>query len=245
MSDGWVKLHRKIWDNPLFHEKRIASRLEAWVDIIMQANYKDQKVFFENMVIDVERGSFITSEVKLAARWGWSRTKVRSFLMLLESEKMIVKKSDSKKTALTVCNYSLYQDSETTDKTTEKQLKNTTKKVKKEKKKDTTIPYTKIEEAYNSICISLPKIKLITDNRMKSINARWETLESLEGFAAYFEAVERSDFLTGRTENNDWKADFDWLMNQQNMSKVLEGKYNNKQRQARSNVSIPPGFKEV
>jgi hypothetical protein len=40
-----------------------------------------------NEVLNVQRGSFITSELKLMDRWGWSKSKVRAFLKLLEKEK--------------------------------------------------------------------------------------------------------------------------------------------------------------
>ena len=57
----------------------------------------------------MEAGSFITSEKKLMERWMWSNTKVRNFLKLLETDGMITKKTDSKKSALTVVNYKDYQ----------------------------------------------------------------------------------------------------------------------------------------
>ena len=42
-----------------------------------------------------------------------------------------------------------------------------------------------------------------------------------------FEKAEASDFLKGASESN-FKADFDWLMKDRNMAKVLEGKYDNR-----------------
>jgi uncharacterized phage protein (TIGR02220 family) len=112
---GWISLHRKIQDHPLFQEKRVFSKFEAWIDLILSANHKDNKFILGNEMIEVKRGSFLTSELKLMKRWGWSKTKVRSFLKLLEDDGMIVKKSDNKKTALTLCNYNDYQNLQTTE----------------------------------------------------------------------------------------------------------------------------------
>jgi DNA-binding FadR family transcriptional regulator len=58
--------------------------------------------------VTAEAGQIVTSEVKLAARWGWSRQKVRNFLLLLKSDNMLAQSSSSSHTVLTLCNYSFY-----------------------------------------------------------------------------------------------------------------------------------------
>lgn len=140
MHQGWIKLHRKIQEHPFFIEKRSFSKFEAWVDLLLLANHKDNKVLLGNELILVEKGSFITSELKLMERWRWSKTKVRSFLKLLQDDNMIIKKTDKKKTTLTICNYCDYQHSETTKepqkdhvKTTKEPQKDTNKNVKNDK----------------------------------------------------------------------------------------------------------------
>ena len=110
---GWIKLHRKIREGPLWEEKPF-DKARAWIDIILSANHEPNKFLLGNEMVSVDRGSFITSEHKLMERWGWSKSKVRAFLSLLENELMIVKKTDHKKTTLEVLNYCIYQDTETT-----------------------------------------------------------------------------------------------------------------------------------
>ncbi|MCM3701876.1 Replication protein O [Paenibacillus macerans] len=110
--DGWIKLHRKIQDHWIYQEKRKFSRYEAWLDMIMMANHKNNKFLHGNELVEVERGQFITSELKLMERWDWGKNKLRLFLDLLEKDGMIIKKTDRKRTAITICNYGLYHDSE-------------------------------------------------------------------------------------------------------------------------------------
>lgn len=110
---GWISIHRKIQDHWLWQEKPFDKR-SAWIDLLLMANHKDNKFLLGNELIEVKRGSFITSEYKLMDRWGWSKTKVRNFLKLLEDDEMIIKISDRKKTTLTIVNYNDYQISETT-----------------------------------------------------------------------------------------------------------------------------------
>lgn len=112
-NKGWVSLHRALQDHWVWMDKPF-SKGQAWVDLVMSANHKDNKVLLGNELIDVNRGQFITSEIKLMEKWGWSKTKVRSFLKLLQSDSMIVKMSDKKKTTITIVNYGVWQDTETT-----------------------------------------------------------------------------------------------------------------------------------
>lgn len=72
-------------------------------------NHEDNKVLIGNDVVPIPRGGRITSIRKLEKRWGWSNTKVKSFLDLLKKEGMIDYQSDTKKTVITVINYSIYQ----------------------------------------------------------------------------------------------------------------------------------------
>ena len=110
MSKGWISLHRQIWNNWVWEDKPF-SKGQAWIDLLLMANHEDKKVLIGNQLITVKRGSFVTSIRKLCDRWGWSNTKVRSFLSLLEQDGMLIVKSDAKKTTLTIVNYSDYQDS--------------------------------------------------------------------------------------------------------------------------------------
>ena len=137
--DGWVKLHRSITENWVWNDKPF-SKGQAWIDLIIMANHKDNKFPLGDKVVTVERGSLITSEVKLMERWGWSKSKVRLFLNQLQNDGMIVKKTDHKKTTINIVNYGIYQEIETTEKpvkdhkkTTDRPLKDTNKNVKNEK----------------------------------------------------------------------------------------------------------------
>lgn len=95
--------------------------------------------------------------------------------------------------------------------------------------KEPLVPYEKIKELYNSICKSLSQIRSISSTRKNHLKARWKQFKyELDTFREAFEKVEASKFCTG-TNDRGWKADFDWLIkNDNNMVKVLEGKYDDK-----------------
>ena len=90
------------------------------------------------------------------------------------------------------------------------------------------VPYAKIKELYNKICIDFSRVITISPNRKKAIAARWKEYGgNIETFEKLFRMTEESNFLKGQNERH-WTANFDWLMKSANMTKVLEGNYRNK-----------------
>lgn len=95
-----------------------------------------------------------------------------------------------------------------------------------EEKERDKIDYKGIVAAFNSICVSFPSVKALSDARKKAIKARLNTY-SLDDFKTLFEKAEASSFLKGKNSSN-WSATFDWLIKDSNMAKVLDGNYDDK-----------------
>lgn len=138
--EGWIKLYRKIQESWLWKEKRKFSKFEAWIDILLQANHKNTKIIINFKVVQVKKGSFITSETKLAQKWKWDRSTVRRFLEMLEKEKMIRKNATTEYTTISIENWGLYQNEEqekqqqdNSDTTAKQQRHNTDKNDKNDK----------------------------------------------------------------------------------------------------------------
>ncbi|WP_432717778.1 DnaD domain protein [Staphylococcus equorum] len=106
---GWIKVHRSLREHWLYEEERKFSCFEAWLDILLMVNHEDKKVLLGKELILVKRGQKIISIRKLCERWSWSNNKVKKYLKTLESDGMLIAKSDTKKTLLTVVNYEFYQ----------------------------------------------------------------------------------------------------------------------------------------
>ena len=86
-------------------------------------------------------------------------------------------------------------------------------------------PYQKIVNLFHERCPSFPKIRAMGEQRKKTVRARWNQYAGdMETFQEVFARAEASVFLQGENDRG-WRADFDWLMNEANMVKVLEGKY--------------------
>ena len=104
---------------------------------------------------------------------------------------------------------------------------NTKEYKRKEEKKE---EIKEIVNLYNDTCVSLPSVKVLTAKRIKSLNSRLNTY-SISDFQKVFSMAEASLFLKGKNDRG-WRADFDWLINENNMVKVLEGRYLNNEQQA-------------
>lgn len=190
MSTGWIKLNRSIQENWLWEEKPFDKK-SAWIDLLLMANHKNNKFPLGNEIIEVEQGSFITSEIKLMNRWGWSKTKLRNFLKLLESEKMITKVVDKKKTTISIVNYKVYQGCEDQEKTTEKPQEDQEKTIKKPQE-DTNKNDNNEKNEKNNILVAeiISYLNEKTDKNFKSgvaknrdlIKARLKEGYSLEDF---------------------------------------------------------------
>ena len=81
----------------------------------------------------------------------------------------------------------------------------------------------KILSLFNTICKSLPPAKYLTSSRRESIESATSkyTADQIE---ECFRLTEGSLFLTGENPKK-WKATFDWLIQEDNMVKVLEGNF--------------------
>ncbi len=91
-----------------------------------------------------------------------------------------------------------------------------------------SIPYAKIQEAFNVTCPSFASVQMLSQKRKDKIKLRWGEIGALDKFILIFSKMEKSDFMKGATKNG-WVATFDWLMdNDNNWVKVLEGQYDNK-----------------
>lgn len=88
------------------------------------------------------------------------------------------------------------------------------------------IDYQLIADMYNDTCVSFPRVQSLSEKRKKAIKARLKQY-TVEDFKTLFTKAEASSFLKGGNDR-DWSANFDWLIMDGNMAKVLSGNYDNK-----------------
>jgi len=230
--NGYVRLHRKFTKWGWYDEPNTKA---VFLHLLLTANWQESEWHGETIM----PGQVVTGRKKLASELGISERSVRTALSRLQETGEISVKTTNKWSVITVENWSKYQmsDGESDQQTTSKRPTNdqqttTNEEYKNIRNKDNThvelLPYDEIVDAWNRICISLPRVKRLTDARRRKIKARLEQ-NDLGDILNAMKAVEASDFLSGR--GGGWRASFDWLMNSDsNIVKVLEGNYENRQK---------------
>ena len=236
---GWVAIYRQVQDHWLWQDKPF-SKGQAWIDMLLLANHDDNKFLLGNELVEVKCGSFITSELKLMERWGWSKRKTRTFLELLQSDGMIVKISDRKRTTINIVKYEDYAVLRTTsepqadyNQTTSEPQADTNNNDNNDNNENN---YKYIKDIYNEICVSFPRLTVLSDRRKQANKARLKSY-TVDDFKMLFEKAEASDFLKG-SNNRDWQASFDWLIKDANMAKVLDGNYDSKRKVGANGIAI-------
>lgn len=189
---GWIKLHRKITDNPLYFSEQF-NRSMAWIDLLLLANYADNYFFKRGVRVDVKAGQVGYDLDSLAKRWKWSRGKVERFLKMLENDNQIVRQKNNVTTLISIVNYKEYQqDEKANSKPNSKADEN--KQESKEIKKVFKRP--SIEEI-NAFCL---------ENNLQ--------LDS-QSFLDYYDS---NGWKVGKNSMKDWKATVRrWAKPQQNV----------------------------
>ena len=227
-AEGWIKLHRKLLDNPV--TMKDADHLAVWIYLLLNASHNEHPALFKGEKITLKPGQLITGRKSIALTLHIDESKVERILKSLKSEQQIEQQTSSKNRLISITNWEFYQQSEqqvNNKRTTSEQQVNTNKNIKNDKneRKDTC---QNILDLFNKICCSFGRVKNVTKNRAETITDSLKTY-SLDDFKKVFEKAEQSDFLKGNN-NRNWSANFDWLIKEDNMTKVLEDKYDkNKQ----------------
>ncbi len=109
------------------------------------------------------------------------------------------------------------------------------------------IPFKEIQETYNDICKSLPKIIKLSDKRKKTIKERLNDGYTVEQIKKAFEMAEASPFLRGEV-NKSFHADFDWIFESDHLLRILENKYADRNAQnqpSTANNQMPESFMKL
>lgn len=136
-AGNWVAIDRDVRFHPVVgfldedgtpRRGVVVCEMVAWLDLVMEANWRDREVNNKGKVMVIERGQLMAARNWLARRWGWSEDKVRWFFKKLATEGMItipapkttqpvsVNRAQSKPqrrahfaNVITICNYNTYQ----------------------------------------------------------------------------------------------------------------------------------------
>ena len=125
VNKGFIKLPRQIIEDTHYFSEPF-TRTQAWVDLIILANYQDTTALVRGVKIVVKRGQVCRSITELAKRWKWSRNRVMRFTEgLVDAERLHVQKLPIVN-VYTIRDYEEYQGNGATDEATNRSTSGTT-----------------------------------------------------------------------------------------------------------------------
>ena len=123
MSDGWIKLHRKLIDSSVFDNPKL---LKTWIWCLCKASHTEHEAIVGKQVVKLQEGQFIFGRLKAAEALNMNDRTVYDYMKMLQSLEMININSNNKFSVVTIVNWGFYQLSEdenqhqTTSKSTSK-----------------------------------------------------------------------------------------------------------------------------
>lgn len=107
MKNGWVKIHRKIWDNPLSKKPKY---LSVWLYLLCMANHQDNQFIFNNKKQICKKGQILTGRKQIAENTGICQGTIETILNYLETQHQIQQQKTNKFRLISVLNYNQYQE---------------------------------------------------------------------------------------------------------------------------------------
>ena len=237
--DGWVGQN--------------AQYLKWWTQLRREASWTDKTILYNHQQVYLQARQVIVTVNSLVKQWQVSKPTVIHFLQRLESEKLIERQTDSRKTIITITPLG-WADSEVkqevapvvkvdhdVDHQTYRQplppiINNKEKNIiasggaRTREEEVANHDFDEIISFFNQQMKGkgIQQVAIITSERRQA----FERLVSQTGVnkdtlkQAIKNAAE-SDFLNGKGPKG-WVASFDWMMMPQNFQKVLENNYRNK-----------------
>lgn len=189
-KNGWVKLHRKMLDNPIIMKD--AEHLAVWMYLLLNATHAEYPALFKGKKITLQPGQLITGRKSIASTLRVSESKVTRILSAFESEQQIEQLTSNKNRLISVVNWDKYQICDQQNEqqmnnnwTTTEQQVNTNKKNKNVKNEKNVINYSDIPELNEAILEFIKFRKSIkkpmTDNAVKLMLGKLNKMTSNVG----------------------------------------------------------------
>ena len=118
MDNGWIKIHKGIWNNPWMYKPNV---LTVWVYILCHVEWQPTDVIFEGKRITLQPGQGLFKFTEIAKKLDIPTSTLYRIVDLLKNEKQIEKQKSPRNTLVSVVNWEKYQ---TNDKQNGKQMGN-------------------------------------------------------------------------------------------------------------------------
>lgn len=198
-------LHSQRWLSEPF------TRGQAWLDLFGLAQHSASYVRIRGIKVEVGRGQLAYSQLSLAARWKWSRNKVRKYLFELEKDGDLVQQNNEVTTLLTIVKYDEWQgkgqqtkQQKDNRRTTEGTHTNNDNNINNEKKENTS---TNVDENFSPLpdCVE-KKEKVAAAEQESSSKTEYGNPGVNEILKTIQELLGVTDFKESKKQQRMWGA---------------------------------------
>lgn len=234
MSTGWIKLHRKILDNPIFKNDKL---FRVFIYLLLKASHSDHEFLIGDSIVKLKEGEWATGRKAISRDTGLTEQNVRTAITKLEKLGILTIKITVKYSVFSIVNWDCYQQTNqqvTNNQPTSNQQVTTNKNGKNFNNGDNKGICQQVAESWNGIFDGeLSLVIKLTPKRLAAINGCIKEFKStdndfskIETWDGLFKYAKGLDFLMGIS--SDWQMNFDFIINKTNLLKVIEGNYDNK-----------------
>ena len=222
MYDGWIKLHRKLLENPIVMKD--ADHLAVWTYLLLMASHKEHRTLLGGKAITLKPGQLVTGRKKIGDTLGVNEHKVDRILKALKSEQMIEQQGTRSGSVITILRWNEYQDGEqpneqhvSNERATSEQPLSTIQECKNVRKNNNT---SKWASEFDDLWELYPKKHGKQDAKRHYLKARKDGVDPeavRAGIIAYNRYIELtrtedryikagSSFFNQRAWENDWSV---------------------------------------
>ncbi len=246
MSHGWVSVHRKILDNPIFKNDKL---FRVFMFSLLKASHSDHQTLIGDTVVELKTGELITGREAISKATGLTSQNVRTALNKLKTMQILTIKSTNKYSIISITNWDQYQQTNqqvtnkqpasnqqlTTNNNTNKGNKGNNEDINTSQKPKVVCPHNEILKAWDETMpshIARPNPELWTSGRVayKHLRARWgEVVKAkneegaLEWFKKFFVFIANKNPFLMNPESNFFNLA--WMLKPDNFIKIREGNY--------------------
>ena len=236
--DGWVGQN--------------AQYLKWWTQLRREASWTDKTVWYNHQQVYLQARQVIVTVSSLVKQWQVSKPTVIHFLQRLESEKLIERQTDTRKTIITITPLG-WADSEVKQEVTpavkvehdvdhqtyrqplppiinNKEINIIASGGARTREEVANHDFDEIISFFNEQMKGkgIQQVAIITSERRQAFERLMsQTGVNKDSVKQAIKNAAESDFLNGKGPKG-WVASFDWMMMPQNFQKVLENNYRNK-----------------